>query len=66
VIVGIIRQKPVLTHASIVFGGMLASVNLVNSVRYTKLKYAVIRQAYNQHIANLVSSDPLDTVEHFN
>jgi len=27
VIVGIIRQKPVLTHASIVFGGMLASVN---------------------------------------
>ena len=28
-IVGIIRQKPVLTYASIIFGGMLASVNLV-------------------------------------
>jgi len=31
VIVGIIRRKPVLTHASIVCGGMLASVNSVNS-----------------------------------
>ena len=31
-IVGIIRRKPVLTHAGIVFGGMLASVNLVNTV----------------------------------
>ena len=31
-IVGIIRRKPVLTHASIVCEGMLASVNLVNSV----------------------------------
>jgi len=31
VIVGIIWQKRVLTHASIVSGGMLASVNLVNS-----------------------------------
>jgi len=27
-----IRRKPVLTHASIVFGGMLASVNSMNSV----------------------------------
>jgi len=27
VIVGVIRQKPVLTHASIVCEGMLASVN---------------------------------------
>jgi len=32
VIVGIIRRKPVLTHASIVSGGMLASVNSMNSV----------------------------------
>jgi len=32
VIVGIIRRKPVLTHASIVCEGMLASVNSVNSV----------------------------------
>jgi len=36
VIVGIrprpIRRKPVLTYASIIFGGMLASVNSVNSV----------------------------------
>jgi len=31
VIVGTIRRKPVLTHASIVRGGMLASVNSVNS-----------------------------------
>ena len=27
--VGIIRRKPVLTYASIIFGGMLASVNWV-------------------------------------
>jgi len=32
VIVGIIRRKPVLTYASIIFGNMLASVNSVNSV----------------------------------
>jgi len=32
VIVGIIRRKPVLTHASIVYEGMLAWVNSVNSV----------------------------------
>ena len=32
VIVGIIRRKPVLTYASIIFGDMLASVNSVNSV----------------------------------
>jgi len=31
VIVGVIRRKPVLTHASIVCEGMLASVNSVNS-----------------------------------
>jgi len=31
VIVGIIWRKPVLTHASIVCEGMLASVNSVNS-----------------------------------
>ena len=30
VIVGVIRRKPVLTHASIVCEGMLASVNSVN------------------------------------
>jgi len=30
VIVGIIRRKPVITHASIVCEGMLASVNSVN------------------------------------
>ena len=35
VIVGIIRQKPVLTHASIVCEGMLASVNSVNSYFHT-------------------------------
>jgi len=33
VIVAIIRRKPVLTHASIVCEGMLASVNSVNSVK---------------------------------
>jgi len=31
VIVGVIRRKPVLTHASIVCEGMLASVNSVNN-----------------------------------
>jgi len=33
VIVGIIRQKPVLTHASIVCEGMLVSVNSVNCLK---------------------------------
>ena len=33
VIVGVIRRKPVLIHASIVCEGMLASVNSVNSVK---------------------------------
>ena len=33
VIVGVIRRKPVLTHASIVCEGVLASVNSVNSVK---------------------------------
>jgi len=37
VIVGVIRRKPVLTHASIVCEGMLASVNSVNVVIATKL-----------------------------
>jgi len=32
VIVGIIRQKPVLTYASIIFGDMLASVNSVKKL----------------------------------
>jgi len=36
VIVGVIRRKPVLTHASIVCEGMLASVNSVNSVNTLK------------------------------
>jgi len=38
VIVGIIRRKPVLTHASIVCGGMLASVNSVNAA-YSCISY---------------------------
>jgi len=33
VIVGIIRRKPVLTYASIIFGNMLASVNSVKCFR---------------------------------
>ena len=37
VIVGVIRRKPVLTHASIVCEGMLASVNSVNSVNFATL-----------------------------
>ena len=31
-IVGIIRRKPVLTYASIIFGDMLASVNSVKKI----------------------------------
>jgi len=38
VIVGVIRRKPVLTHASIVCEGMLASVNSVNSVPWWQVK----------------------------
>ena len=38
VIVGVIRRKPVLTHASIVCEGMLASVNSVNSVKFSSIK----------------------------
>ena len=37
VIVGVIRRKPVLTHASIVCEGVLASVNSVNSVNTLQL-----------------------------
>jgi len=45
VIVGIIRRKPVLTHASIVCEGMLASVNSVNSVNRTHKFLHSIRKA---------------------
>jgi len=38
-IVGIIRQKPVLTHASIVCEGMLASVNSVNKPNTDPISY---------------------------
>ena len=41
VIVGVIRRKPVLTHASIVCEGMLASVNSVNSVNRRRRKWTV-------------------------
>ena len=41
VIVGVIRRKPVLTHASIVCEGMLASVNSVNSVKKSGTALAV-------------------------
>jgi len=40
VIVGVIRRKPVLTHASIVCEGMLASVNSVNSVKQISTGFA--------------------------
>jgi len=42
--VGIIRRKPMLTHASIVCGGKLASVNSVNLV---KLIYAELEMWAN-------------------
>jgi len=43
VIVGVIRRKPVLTHASIVCEGMLASVNSVNSVNSDRIKESCVR-----------------------
>ena len=47
VIVGIIRRKPVLTHASIVCEGMLASVNSVNSVKRRKEEEVMARCSPN-------------------
>ena len=41
-IVGIIRRKPVLTYASIVFGNMLASVNSVTCCGYFTVGDTVI------------------------
>ena len=46
VIVGVIRRKPVLTHASIVCEGMLASVNSVNSVNKLKLDCRVTKMSF--------------------
>jgi len=45
VIVGVIRRKPVLTHASIVCEGMLASVNSVN--KEITLQLAVYKSLEN-------------------
>ena len=52
-IVGIIRRKPVLTHASIVFGGMLASVNSVNCL--VVLVWLVFRHLMNELIIKSAS-----------
>ena len=43
--VGIIWQKPVLTYASIIFAGMLASVNLVNQRFKVRSAFYKIRGA---------------------
>jgi len=43
VIVGVIRRKPVLTHASIVCEGMLASVNSVKKNQFDKQPKAFVR-----------------------
>jgi len=48
VIVGVIRRKPVLTHASIVCEGMLASVNSVNSVN--SVKFSVSKHKHKHYI----------------
>jgi len=53
VIVGIMWQKPVLTHASIVFGGMLASVNSVNWL--VVLVWLVFRHRVNELIIKSAS-----------
>ena len=52
-IVGIIWRKPVLTHASIVFGGMLASVNSVNCL--VVLVWLVFRHLMNELIIKSAS-----------
>jgi len=49
VIVGVIRRKPVLTHASIICEGMLASVNSVNNgvtAKICKLNYKILTTVY--------------------
>jgi len=48
VIVGIIRRKPVLTYASIIFGGMLASVNSVKDVQIQVSVSAFYRPAFDR------------------
>jgi len=55
VIVGIIRRKPVLTYASIIFGNMLASVNSVNSVNTNRHS----QNGFLFSFANLPSVFPL-------
>jgi len=47
VIVGVIRRKPVLTHASIVCEGMLASVNSVKKLSVKCLLMTCVTNVYN-------------------
>ena len=53
VIVGVIRRKPVLTHASIVCEGMLASVNSVNSPSFP---CALVLTALGAHAAGFAAA----------
>jgi len=52
VIVGVIRRKPVLTHASIVCEGMLALVNSVNSVCSNVFECAKIARWHSCNVNN--------------
>ena len=49
-IVGVIRRKPVLTHASIICEGMLASVNSVKNVNLNISYYC--EKFYMEYIGN--------------
>ena len=54
-IVGIIRQKPVLTHASIIFGGMLASVNSVKKHNVARVE-AYLRAKFHLYPCNRLAT----------
>ena len=63
VIVGVIRRKPVLTHASIVCEGMLASVNSVKkfanllSIRYSRVLCCCLQNFTKLNFEYLLHSD---------
>jgi len=58
VIVGVIRRKPVLTHASIVCEGMLASVNSVKFGEFREF-FCMFLGKISMQLMDLHFCDPL-------
>jgi len=66
VIVGVIRRKPVLTHASIVCEGMLASVNSVNSVPRDSVLGPLLYLLYTAELEQLIFRHGLHIYQYAN